>query len=305
MRTFVIRFGNIWFCACRLGLWVLLWGVVCLWPFGDVAGAAPGLAGRAGTSAGPIRRIVSLAPSLTSNIQYLGAEDLLAGCTSYCQTSRPVPVVASAVKVNVEMVVSRKPDLVVATDITDPEVIAMLKKCGLRVEVYPTARSFAEVCTQFEALGTLIGRQDQGRKALSKVREQVARIRASLPAGQKPSLFFQIGANPLFTVLPGTYMDDLITFAGARNIASGMTSGTVTREFVLLRNPDVIFVVTMGMVGAQEKQEWERLTRLKAALNRKIFVVSSEQACTPSPVPFVETLRTMVGLMYGNDVLPE
>jgi iron complex transport system substrate-binding protein len=247
-----------------------------------------------------IRRIVSLAPSLTKNVQYLQAENLLAGCTSYCKTNRKVEVVASAVRVNLEKVVALKPDLVIATTITATETITTLRKFGIKVQVYPTARSFNEICDQFLDLGKQLGREKLARSIVERSRRQVKQLQHSAQTGKKPKLFLQIGANPLYTVFPNTFMDDYIRFAGAKNIASDLKAGTITRESVLLRNPDVIFIVTMGIVGEDEKKSWEKLKEISAAKNRKIFIIDSHKACTPTPITFVEMLKTIIHLTYGK-----
>lgn len=238
------------------------------------------------------RRVISLSPSLTKNIRYLDAEPLLIGCTSYCKTSRPITVVASAVKANVEKVISLKPDLVVATSMTPPETIASLKKMGIKIVVFPMPRSFSEICSQFLQLGQLLGKDQMARKVLATTNQTVNNLKAKTLSGKK--IFIQLGANPLFAVIPNTFMNDYITFAGAKNIATGMTSGSITREAVLIRNPDVIFIVTMGMLGIEEKKQWENFSNLSAARNKKIIIIDSDKACTPTPVTFAESLEIIV-----------
>ena len=93
-------------------------------------------------------------------------------------------------------------------------------------------------------------------------------------------------------------MDDYITYAGAQNIAFDFTIGSITRESVLLRNPDVIFIVSMGIIGEEEKKNWEKVKELNASKNKKIFILDSDKACTPTPVTFVETLETIINLTY-------
>jgi ABC-type Fe3+-hydroxamate transport system substrate-binding protein len=239
------------------------------------------------------KRIISLTPSLTKNLQYLGSENELVGCTSYCKTSRKVPVVASAVKVNVEKVVSLKPDLVIASTLTQPETIAALKKMGVKTVVFPMAHSFNEICAQFLQLGKLIGKETQSQKVLRQINQKIAKLKATTKASNQ-RVFIQLGANPLFAVIPNTFMNDYIVFAGAKNITQGMTSGSITREAVLTRNPEAIFIVTMGVFAGQEKKEWERYPNLAAVKNKKIFIIDSDKACTPTPVTFAETLELIL-----------
>lgn len=238
------------------------------------------------------KRIISLSPSLTMNIRYLGDEADLVGCTSYCKTSRPVTVVASAIKVNVEKVFSLKPDLVVTTSMTPPEAIASMKKLGLNVTVFPMPHSFAEICAQFAQLGKLVGKDAEAKKVLSAAEKKVNALKASKPTSLR--MFIQLGADPIFAVIPNTFMNDYIVFSGSKNIAEGMKSGSMTRESVLLRNPDVIFIVTMGMIGNAEKKQWEGFSNLSAVRRKKVLVIDSEKACIPTPVTFAETMELIV-----------
>jgi iron complex transport system substrate-binding protein len=103
-----------------------------------------------------------------------------------------------------------------------------------------------------------------------------------------------LGANPVFTVLQHTFMDDFILYANGENIANGLRKGIITRESVLMKNPDVIIIATMGGFGAEEKRVWESYSGLKAAENKKIFLIDSETACSPTPANFVKAFTDVV-----------
>ena len=243
----------------------------------------------------PIKRVVSLAPSLTMNLYYLKAQDRLVGCTSYCEIAKKdkKTIVATAVKVNIEKVASLKPDLVITTGLTDPETLESLRKLGIKVEVFHTAKTFADICTQFLYLGKLLGKEAEANKVVAKSKADVERLRKQCVGKTHPKIFFQIGAKPIFVVLPHTFMDDYITFCGGTNIAADLTKGTMTKESVLERNPDVVFVTSMGIVGEDEKKVWASYPQLSAAKKKQIYVIDSNFACTPTPVSFALTFEAI------------
>lgn len=247
-------------------------------------------------------RIVSLAPSLTKNVYFLEQQHKLVGCTSYCDTAvaNGKEVVASAVKVNIEKVVSLKPDLVITTTMTNPETLDMLKKFNIRVETFPTAKSFDEICKQTIRLGQIIGAESNAKRIVTQSETKIKSLASSTRKDKSPSVFFQIGAKPLFTVIPGTFMNDYILLAGGKNVVTTTKTGTITREAVIASNPDVIFIVTMGIVGNEEKNVWESYSTLSAAKNKKIFIIDSNDACTPTPVTFVKTLERVINLIYSK-----
>lgn len=250
----------------------------------------------------PAIKIISLAPSLTKNIYFLEAQDQLIGCTSYCTEalSDHKEIIASAIKVNIEKTVSLLPDLVLTTTITSPETIETLQKLGIKVENFPTPENFDEICEQFMRLGQLTGHEKKAEEIINASKKRFDELRHQITINHQPDIFFQIGADPLFTVLPNTFMNDYIIYSGGKNIANDLKHGTMTRESVLVKNPDYIFIVTMGITGNEEKKIWQKYSDLKAIKNEHLFIVDAEKACSPTPITFVETFETIVNLMNGH-----
>ncbi|MGV8092428.1 MAG: ABC transporter substrate-binding protein [Mangrovibacterium sp.] len=249
------------------------------------------------------KRVISLAPSVTKSLYWLNAGDLLVGCTSFCilQDPKDVEVVATAVQVNIEKAIMLKPDLVITTSLTNPETIRTFEKLGIEVLNFPYPRSFDEICQNIQVLGKKIGKEKLADQLIADTRKKLEVVKSKVPyRTQKPKIFFQIGANPLFTAVPNTFMQDFIDFAGCVNIAADLKTGSITRETVLVRDPDVIMVLMMGSVSKEEKNKWETYKNLKAVKNHKIFMVDDEKTCSPTPELFVEALDEMIGLIYGK-----
>ncbi len=250
----------------------------------------------------PYTRIVSLAPSFTKSIDHLDAWDYLVGCTSFCETndSKEVEVVASAVKANIEKIISLKPDVVLASGLTHPKDIELLRKVGIKVEIIYSPKSFQEVCDQFIQMGKWTGKSEKAHAIVNECRQTVEEITRENGFRPLKKVFFQVGANPIFSVVPNTFMDDLITLLGANNIAAQLTGGTVTREFVIANNPDYIFIATMGIEAEKEVQTWKKYASLTATQKGGIHIIDADKACQPIPSYFVETLQEMNRLMWGD-----
>ncbi|MEX0983183.1 MAG: helical backbone metal receptor [Bacteroidales bacterium] len=238
-------------------------------------------------------RVVSLAPSITKNIYYLNAQESLVGCTSYCTIAKNdnKTVVASPVTVNIEKIVGVKPDLVIASTITNPEYIEMLRKFNIRVEVFTTPKSFEGICKQFVDMGKLLGKEENANQIVSSIKQEIDAMKSSGLNAPAKKIFIQIGADPLYAVIPNTFMNDYIVFANATNVAEGLNKGTVSRETIITQNPDYIFIVTMGIIGEEEKKVWESFKDLNAIKNNKIFIIDSDLACTPTPQTFLKTMK--------------
>lgn len=243
----------------------------------------------------PYTRIVSLAPSFTQSIYYLEAQDNLIGCTSYCVAAKGdnKEIVSSAVKANVEKIISLKPDLVLASSLTNPKDIELLRKVGIKVEIIHSPKSFLEICGQFIQMGKLVGKTEKANTLIVESERTIQKIAEKNKNKTKRKMFFQIGANPLFAVTPNTFMDDYMTLLGIENISKKLSQGAVTREFVIANNPDYIFIATMGIVGEEELKAWSRYSSLKAAQNKQIYIIDSDIACQPTPITFVQTIKLM------------
>lgn len=247
------------------------------------------------------KRIISLAPSLTKNLYLLEAEDLLVGCTNYCllQSETDAEVVASAIQVNYEKAVMLKPDLVITTNLTKTKTIDIFKKLNVEVLVFKNPTSFSEICEQFVLLGEKVGKKELAELIIEDAKKKMEIIKQKVPAGShKQNIFMQIGAKPLFAVVPKTFMNDFIEFSSTVNIFSDLSMGSVNRETILVRNPDIIVVVLMGTMGTEEKNRWEEFENLNAVKKRQVFTMDADNACSPTPLSFVDALEELIGLIY-------
>ncbi|WP_167613610.1 ABC transporter substrate-binding protein [Maribellus sediminis] len=239
------------------------------------------------------KRVVSLAPSVSEIIYLVGAQDQLVGCTSYCTIAAndSVPVVGNAIDVNMEALFALQPDLVLAMELTKQQDISAMKKLGIKVELMKSPRNFEEICEQTLHIAGLLGKAAEAEKLVASTRQRVAEISRLAKNQKHRKIFFQLGANPIFSVLDNTFMNDYITICNGENIAAGLTKGTVTRESVLIKNPDVIIVATMGGFGEEEMKVWKTYPEIEAVKNNKVFLISSETSCNPTPTSFVSALE--------------
>jgi len=249
------------------------------------------------------RRIISLGPALTEEIYLLGVQDRLVGCTTYCnrpEAARQKPKVGTVVEVNVEKIVDLRPDLILATALTDRRAKEHLNQLGMNVVVFSEAKNFDEVCRQFLNLGKITGEEERARKIVGEAKREINSIAGRAKGITKPKVFLEIGTKPLFTVTRDSFVNDFIVLAGGINIAAEARSGLYSREKVIEQDPDVIIIVSMGVAADQEKKVWQKFRNLSAVKNDRIYVLDPDKVCSPTPPGFVETLKTIFLLLYPN-----
>jgi len=250
-------------------------------------------------------RVISLGPVLTKTIYLLGAGDRLIGDTTYCEDppTTPKEKIGSLIQVNVEKIISLKPDLVLASQFTKEKQIRILRQFNIRVEPFKNPKTFEEICTNTLRLGRLIGASDKAEKIIATARARLAKVQ-DLIAGLPPKkVFIQIGIKPLHTANEKSFVNEFIRFSGGINIAAHQNSGVYSREKVVEQNPDVILISTMGSsksAGITEKQQWMSFNSMGAVKHKAIYLLDSEIICSPTPLIFARGVREIAGLLHPS-----
>ena len=117
---------------------------------------------------------------------------------------------------------------------------------------------------------------------------------------KKKTVLLQLGVNPVYSTIKNTLGNQLIEFAGGQNVFNLTGNGAVTREDVILKNPDVIIITNMGIVSTDEKKRWENFGEITAVKDRAIYLVDSHAVCSPDPLIFVKTVINISKLIFKN-----
>lgn len=249
-------------------------------------------------------RIVSLGPTYTENIYLLGAQDRLVGCTSYCvrpAAAREKKKVGSVMEVDIEKIIALKPDLIVASGLAQALQLKQLGKIGFRVVRFTQPTSFQEICEQFIELGSLLGLEERAKTIIRDARSDVAAIGQEVRKLPAKRVFLQIGTQPLFASVPGSFTNDFIVLAGGTNVVGDQTSGRCNYEKVIVRDPEVILIAIMGSetgLGRQQKENWYRYPVMSAVRHDRVHLVDPDYVCSPSPASFVDALKIVARLIH-------
>lgn len=248
-------------------------------------------------------RIVSLSTVVTEEIFLLGEGKRLVGRSRFCvrpAEARKIPEAGNIVEVNLENVVSLAPDLVIVTPMIDPRAFAKMRTLGLRVETFAPAKNFKEVNGSFLRLARMLGKGTEAMRLTEEQTKAVELLRQKVPKNLALSVFLEVGAEPLVTVTKDSFLNDLVEFAGGKNIAADAGQVLYSREKVLAQNPGMIIISSMGFDGEKEKQMWHRYSELKAVRGNRIVIVDSDLFCSPTPVTFTHALESMIHILHAN-----
>ncbi len=206
----------------------------------------------------PPRRIISLAPSVTEILFALGLDREIVGLSDADDYPpdrvRGKPRVGGVV-INLERAVALRPDLVVGMASLQADQIARLRAVRLRV-LAVDAESVAETVEQVRLLGRVTGRVKEGETLARSIEQQAQ--------GARPTsvvrVYIEVWHEPVLAAADGTLVDDLTRRAGGQNIFQDRRGYVqVSMESVLVRNPQVVFLLYPGRAALIARPGWRAI----------------------------------------------
>jgi iron complex transport system substrate-binding protein len=224
----------------------------------------------------------------------LGAGQTLVGVTTVCnypEAAQKLPEVGGMEDggVDLEKVLSLKPDLVVAIGLYQGATVEALRRLGLRVEVVPS-QTVEDVFAAADRLGTLLGRQAEAKRLTTDIGRRIERVRkatSALPKERRPRVFYQVWDQPLMTATRDTLIGRLIELGGGVNVFGDLSGRyvQVSPEAVLKRDPQVILAPTTHSSRVDPKNLAKRpgLAGVTAVRTGRVHVLDGDLVSRAGP----------------------
>ena len=213
----------------------------------------------------PATRLVVLAPDLVENVFAIGAGSRIVGVVSgsdYPAAARTIQSVGSYAGIDLERIVALHPDLIIAWKYAFPRQIAALKQFGIPVYV-AAPRKLEDVPRTMRNLGCLTAQSRTAEAAASQFERDMHGLRAETRKSIK--VFFQIDRYALMTINHDSWINQVIELCGGKNSFANakVIAPEVSRESLLMENPDVIFNVGLDDGWKATWQAWPEMTAVK------------------------------------------
>ncbi|MEL6220547.1 MAG: ABC transporter substrate-binding protein, partial [Pseudomonadota bacterium] len=171
-----------------------------------------------------------------------------------------LPEQAAALPLNhgsAEQIFLMRPDLVLAGTFTSQASIAMLRRLGIRVEVFGAAQSFAEVSAHIHRIGGLLGREEAADALDREFQNGLSALADRIAAHPRSRAAYHYPNN--YTSGAGTLAHEVLDRAGLDNVAAselGLTATAVLglEQLVML---DPFLIRTETLSGATEGRAYE------------------------------------------------
>lgn len=254
-------------------------------------------------------KVVSLCPSNTEVMEFLGLTELLAGVDDFSdwpESIKKLPKIGPDLSINLDLVEELKPDLVLAS-LSVPGMeknIEGLKERGIPYIVL-NPQSLLDIENDLILTAQALNMPDRGIQAAQSFRQRLEAVRQQgAKALHKPKLYWEWWPKPVFTPGKINWLTEISEAAGAENVFRDVELASVQTDWddVKLRNPDYICVAWVGV--RRQKVKKERITGrpgwsdLDAVKNDRILILEEELFCRPSP-RLLDGLEKLYGLIHS------
>lgn len=254
----------------------------------------------------PPRRIVSTAPSNTEILFALGLGERVVAVSDWCDYPPAVldlPKIGDIFPVNVEKVLSFRPDLVLAHEFSGRESVLKLEELGVPVLAFKPD-SFTDILDSIILIGRATGRAAAAEELAGRLRGILEEVEEAGRQGRKAGehrlkvYAGEIGSELLWVAGPGSFLDQALTLAGGENIAGNLAKpwGQMNMEIILEKDPDVILLTIPGAdpEGIYADKLWRETAAVK---KRQVFVIDNRYSI-PGP-RMIEALADLQALLAG------
>jgi iron complex transport system substrate-binding protein len=255
------------------------------------------------------QRIISLSPAGTEILFAIGAGKQVVGRDSFSD----YPSEAKAItdigggfsKLNPEVIIAQKPDLILASYLTASEEVAALEKLGLTIFVLPNPSDFNGLYSNIQNTGRLSGRETEATVLVDAMKQRVTAVEQKLANVQnRPLVFYELdGTDPNAPWIPGpgSFVANLIHMSGGENIGDKLQGewAQVSIEQLIASNPDLILIgdATWGGVTLDDVRGRAGWQGLKAIQAGKLATFDDNVVSRPGP-RLVDGLEAMSRLLH-------
>lgn len=165
------------------------------------------------------QRIISLVPSQTELLHYLGLEQEVAGITKFCihpnEWFRSKTRIGGTKNVHIDIVRRLQPDLIIANK--EENVKEQVKALATEFPVWVSdVNTLDDALQMIGAVGAMVGRQQQAAELISSIQTEFELL--SRPVANTIRAAYLIWRSPYMTVGHDTFIHDMLVRCGFTNV---------------------------------------------------------------------------------------
>jgi len=251
----------------------------------------------------PARTIITLSPHLAELAFAAGVGErvvAVAEYSNYPAAAAQLPRVGDAFRLDLERIISLKPDLVIAWQSGNPALaVAQLQKLDLTTWVIEI-RQPKEIASILEQMGNAGGNPERGKQAADQARLRLQEIVQAGTGKARVSFFYQIAAQPLFTLNGQHLVSQSLALCGGENVFAdeSVLAPQIDLESVIVLDPEVMFAA-VGDGQTDPLAAWQQWPRLQAVKNQRLYTLPADEINRATP-RMLDAVATACSLLHAQ-----
>lgn len=238
-------------------------------------------------------RIVTVAPSAATIIDAMNAADRLVGATThYDGDEENINRIGGWLNPDYERIDSLEPDIVLANDSLQEDVVTELRQRGYTVH-HTTPQTLDEVLESFRDIGEAVGLSERGNRLAMECSNRIEAVKSKVAERDRPTVYCEEWSNP--PMAAGNWVPHAVEAAGGEYpfVEPGERSVEVDGSVVEDAGPDH---VVLHICGHGAKADPATIRERNWDIDANIHVVDDNLLNQPSPLLFdgVETLAKLL-----------
>ncbi len=223
------------------------------------------------------QKIISLSPGVTEKIFALGGEEFLVGRTKYSNYPKEVEgidTVGSMFDPNLEIILSKKPNLIIAETHFKDKLISTLNNFGINTIKFSTSSNIDDIHKSISEISILINRHMEGRVLNATLKDKIRYTQYILKTFNTPKVYYALGSGKTDITAGGdTFINSLITLSKGKNIASNKNGWKYSLEELIIEDPEIIFGSEVILKEMVKNKNYQLLSALK---NNSYYIIEDD-----------------------------
>ncbi|HEY1819270.1 MAG TPA: ABC transporter substrate-binding protein [Trebonia sp.] len=194
-------------------------------------------------------RIVSLSATATEDLYAVGAGHQVVAVDQDSDYPAGVPKTSlSGLTPNIEAIAKYNPSLVIASGDTGG-LVAGLTKLGVPVLIEPAVATLAAAYAQIDQVGQATGHAAQATTLTTSMKRQIAAdVAQAGPSHKALTYYWELSANPFYSVTSSTFIGQIVGLFGLTNIADKADKPAdggypeLSQEYIVTARPQIVFL---------------------------------------------------------------
>ena len=251
----------------------------------------------------PLRKIVSLQPSVTVTLRELGKLDLLVACTKYCAElcpevkTRNITIVPDSWTAQAQQIRAAHPDFVIASVPYQEKSLAEVLMAGVPFLALAPKR-LDDIYADIAIIARLVGAEDEGQRVIRRMQDQITAAREKAGALPRPRVFCEEWGKPLIASQP--WVAELVEAAGGEFV--GIPGAQIESAAIAAADPEVLIAAWCGagdrvpLAKIIQSRGWQNLPAVR---NSRVYCIRDEYLNTPAPT-LVRGLHALASAIHPD-----